>query len=77
MVMKSLKYEYFNTAIPTRGEYQVFFNEENERSHRISFIVRDLAKKTKIGIMHPIYTHAYNRENGGSFYWGEDYESGK
>lgn len=61
------------------GEFRVFLrNAENQISHPIDFIVRDLEKVAKVGLMHPLYTwHAYNTENGGSFYWGDDFEKGK
>ena len=61
------------------GEFRVFLrNAKDQTSHAIDFIVRDLGKVAKVGLMHPLYTwQAYNTENGGSFYWGDDFEKGK
>jgi hypothetical protein len=61
------------------GEFRVFLrNEKNQNSPPIDFIVRDLKKVARVGLMHPLYTwQAYNTENGGSFYWGDDFEKGK
>lgn len=61
------------------GEFRVFLrNGANQTSHPVDFIVRNLRKVARVGLMHPTYTwHAYNTENGGSFYWGDDFEKGK
>jgi len=61
------------------GEFSVILkNSEDQVSSPIYFIVRDMQKVARVGIMHPLYTwQAYNTENGGSFYWGKDFESGK
>jgi len=61
------------------GEFSVILrNSDNQKSSPIYFIVRDIQKAARVGIMHPLYTwQAYNMENGGSFYWGKDFEMGK
>ena len=58
------------------GEFRAILrNGANQTSHPVDFIVRNLRKDVRVGLMHPTYTwHAYNTENGGSFYWGDDFE---
>jgi|ETNmetMinimDraft_21_1059911.scaffolds.fasta_scaffold00524_12 hypothetical protein len=61
------------------GEFSIVLrNSNDELSSPINFIVRDLNKQARVGVVHPLYTwQAYNTENGGSFYWGEEFDNGK
>lgn len=58
--------------------YYQIVDEFDNVSEKTYFLIYDPIKKSEILLLHPNYTyHAYNKEGGDSFYWGEQYNNSK